>query len=327
MPCSRTASSGLKSNERHQAHTLPHVVQELQQTFGEELLTDSEWEQFVPRFTGDPAAVLTKRIAEQEAAVTKAATSDGTTPSPTTTTDDLQKCGLPVLKAAYEDVGKLISADQKNLQRLKQLNDLHKTQVTKKERLEADLKRAGGSETRLNAILAERAKLYGRFFELIIEQCDILTDLYAPLATHLADASSSANKLSLRVVRSVDVDAWARAGEELLDLRKNGKFRGRGSLSEAAGKQLLSAWQNGTADEVVAALEAFRAENDESLIAQSPRRTRKRRVPRVDSPAGAVALLDGTHSGSLQHRIRKRTNHTTLPRYTGHRPSAAVPRP
>jgi hypothetical protein len=36
-------------------------------------------------------------------------------------------------------------------------------------------------------VLAERAKLYGQFFELIIEQCRILSDLYAPLADRLRE--------------------------------------------------------------------------------------------------------------------------------------------
>ena len=96
-----------------------------------------------------------------------------------------------------------------------------------------------------------------------------MSDLYAPLADRLSGASSSARKLSLRVVRSVDVDAWAQAGEQLLDLRKNGKFRGRGALAEAAREHLLAAWQEGTSAEVANAMEAFRASNDESLLEQS----------------------------------------------------------
>ena len=255
--------------ERYQTEVLPRVVQELQQTFGSDILTDDEWKQFVPQFAGDPGVVVARRIKSQEALVRGVTASEGATPTQTASAQDLSKCGLEVLKQEYERVGVLIGADQKNVQRLRQLNDLHKTQETKLQRLQEDLKRAGESPGRMNAILAERAKLYGRFFELVIEQCQILADLYAPLADHLSDAASSASKLSLRVVRSIDVEGWAEAGERLLDLRKTGKFRGHGALAQAARGHLLAAWQDGTATEVAEAMESFRAAYNDSLLEQS----------------------------------------------------------
>jgi hypothetical protein len=117
--------------------------------------------------------------------------------------------------------------------------------------------------------LAERAKLYERFFELITEQCDILADLYAPLDAKLEGASNSASKLRLKVVRSVDVDKWACDIEGLLDLRKNGEFRGRGASAEIATEDLLPAWQTGTAAEAATAMEAFRTRYNQALLDQS----------------------------------------------------------
>lgn len=254
---------------RYQTQVLPRVVQEIRKSFEPGILTEGEWEQFVPQFAGDPAAVVSQRTALQEAAIRKTAESKGAQPTQSASAENLRRCGLDALKKEHEQVGQLIGVDQKNLQRLKQLNDLYKTGSTKRQRLEEDLKRANESPERLNAILAERAKLYGQFFDLIIEQCGILSDLYAPLADRLSGASSSARKLSLRVVRSIDIDAWAEAGEKLLDLRKNGKFKGRGALAEAAREHLLPAWQEGTSAEVATAMEAFRASNDESLLSQS----------------------------------------------------------
>jgi AAA domain, putative AbiEii toxin, Type IV TA system len=255
--------------ERYRTQVLPRVVQEIRQSFEPGILTEGEWEQFVPQFAGDPAAVVRQRIASQQTSIRQVAEGERVPPVQGATAEDLRKCGLDALKREHEQVGQLIGVDQKNQQRLKQLNDLHKTEETRRQRLEEDLKRASESPQRLAAVLEERAKLYGQFFELIIEQCRILSDLYAPLADRLSGASSSARKLSLRVVRSVDVDAWAQAGEKLLDLRKNGKFRGRGALAEAAREHLLAAWQEGTSAEVARAMEAFRASNDESLLAQS----------------------------------------------------------
>ena len=254
---------------RYQTQVLPRVLQDLQQSFGSDLLTEDEWKQFVPQFAGNPGAVVEQRIKAQATLVKQVTESEGATPTQSAAAADLRKCGLDALKQEHERVGLLIGADQKNLQRLRQLNDLYKTQETKLQRLQDDLKRASESQDRIKEILEERAKLYGRFFELVIEQCQILADLYAPLADHLSGAASSASKLSLRVVRSVDVDTWADAGERLLDLRKGGKFRGRGALALAAREHLLAAWQDGTATEVAEAMESFRDVNDASLLEQS----------------------------------------------------------
>jgi len=65
------------------------------------------------------------------------------------------------------------------------------------------------------------------------------------------------------------VEAWARTGEQLLDLRKNGKLCGRGALAEAASRTLVPGWTDGSAAEVAAAMEAFRSEYDQSLLDQS----------------------------------------------------------
>jgi hypothetical protein len=255
--------------KRYGTQVLPRVVQELKQSFGPNILTEDEWSQFVPQFVGDPDAVVEQRMGSQERLVKQVAASEGLAFTQSSTIEELSKCALGALKKEHERVGLLIGSDKKNLQRLRQLNDLHKTQEAKQQRLQEDLKRANESQEHLEGILEERATLYGRFFELIIEQCEILSDLYAPLADRLSNASSAASKLSLRVVRSVDVDAWAQAGERLLDLRKNGKFKGRGALAEAAREHLLTAWQEGTAAEVAKSMEAFRADYDASLLEQS----------------------------------------------------------
>jgi energy-coupling factor transporter ATP-binding protein EcfA2 len=255
--------------ERYQTQVLPRVVQELQQSFGSDLLTDEEWKQFVPQFAGNPSVVVEQRINTQAILVKQVTESEGATPIQSSTAADLGTCGLDALKQEHERVGLLIGTDKKDVQRLRQLNDLYKTQETKLHRLKDDLQRASESQGRIKAILEERAKLYGRFFELVIEQCQILADLYAPLADHLSGAASSASKLSLRVVRSVDLDEWAEAGERLLDLRKVGKFRGHGALAQVAQEHLLTAWQEGTATEVAEAMESFRAANDASLLDQS----------------------------------------------------------
>ena len=91
-----------------------------------------------PSLPGDPGIVVKQRIVSQQASVKQVVESEGASPTQSTTVEDLGKCSLDALKNEHERVGLLIGVDQKNQQRLKQLNDLHKTQVTKRQRLEEE---------------------------------------------------------------------------------------------------------------------------------------------------------------------------------------------
>ena len=254
---------------RYAADVLPQHLADLKREFGPAGLADEDWDAFALRFAGDPQSVVDARIAANGAAIQRAEQRTGSAPDPAWTEDQLAQCSLDSLKAARIAVGQQIGIDKKNMQRLHQLNQTHSTQDARRRRLEEDLERANGSLERLHAILAERARLYERFFDLTIERCSILDDLYEPLQSKLVSAASSASKLRLRVIRDVDVDTWALAGEQLLDLRKNGRFRGKGALADAARARLLPAWREGGADAVAEAMESFRAEYDDDLLAQS----------------------------------------------------------
>lgn len=255
---------------RYAVEVFPQLVVDLKRVHREVALTAEEWGSFLPTFTGNPEALLSTKLAAEDAHIKAVEERSKTEPTASLTPEELRTCALDALKAEREKVGELIGVDQKNVQRLKQLNDAHATTETKRRRLAEELVRAEASSERLRESLRERGELYGRFFELVIEQLNILQELYAPLEGVLAASGSSAKKLSLKVVRTVDVDAWADAGEEqLLDLRKNGKFRGRGALASVAREVLLPAWRGGSAPHVVAAMEQFRSEHDESLLMQA----------------------------------------------------------
>lgn len=78
--------------------------------------------------------------------------------------------------------------------------------------------------------------------------------MYAPIKTRIDAAEGSLSKLSFSVRRQVDIEAWARAGEELLDLRTTGPFKGRGELLRIAREALLPAWSTGNATQAANAL-------------------------------------------------------------------------
>jgi hypothetical protein len=92
------------------------------------------------------------------------------------------------------------------------------------------------------------------FATLVLEE-DLLRELYRPL-----DAAVRGDRvrglLRLAVARSVDIGAWAQAGEAIFDLR-TGPFQGRGSLAAAAESELGSAWRSGSPGEVRASIARF----------------------------------------------------------------------
>jgi ATPase subunit of ABC transporter with duplicated ATPase domains len=71
-------------------------------------------------------------------------------------------------------------------------------------------------------------------------------------------------------VRIADTTTWAKAGEEHLDLRLQGNFRGRGTLEQLANEDLKTPWEAGDADRVSAAMKAFREKNQEALLDDAP---------------------------------------------------------
>lgn len=255
--------------ERYEADVFRRLHADLKRVFADAGLNDGEWARFAPAFSADPREVLATRISAQQQSIDDIQQGSGTTPTVTLPEVQLVHCSLQALKSEREAVGQQIGVDQRNVQRLEQLNQQAATQEARRRRLEEEVARAEQSPSRLQGILAERGGLYQQFFELITEQTAILSELYEPLAETLQKATTSAGKLRLRVVRDVDLDAWAREGELLLDLRKNGKFRGRGALGQAAREALLPAWQGGTAADVAAAMEMFRSEHDKTLLDQS----------------------------------------------------------
>src|SRR3546814_5246289 len=74
----------------------------------------------------------------------------------------------------------------------------------------------------------------------------VLEELYAPLMARLGASSGTLKKLSFSVARTADVEQWADVAEDgLIDLRKTGSFRGKGTLKKKAKEVLKSAWKPG----------------------------------------------------------------------------------
>jgi hypothetical protein len=190
-------------------------------------------------------------------------------PTPTSTEEQLRVIAMESLSATFLKVTEEIGVDKDNQRKLKQLDERIASRQVELKKLDDEIALFTDADERLMKLLGERSKCYEEFFEMLVTEGAALARLYGPLEDVLKQGTGGIKKLELAVVRRVNIDEWAERGEELLDLRKNGRFRGRGALAEEAKKCLLPAWQSGSATDVAKAMDQFRADFDEAFRVQS----------------------------------------------------------
>ena len=137
-------------------------------------------------------------------------------------------------------------------------------------KLDKEIELARRADARIQELIEGRKSAYAGVFDAIIEEERELSELYAPLQANLGAQGGELSKLSFSVRRSVDVDSWAARGESLLDLRKLGPFKGKGTLQDNARSELALAWGRGTSVEVAEAMALFRDKHEKALIEHAP---------------------------------------------------------
>lgn len=253
----------------------PEMLRQVQARHSNSGLDAKMWDEFLLVYKGDVDKSLTAYIAWADQQVTKlngVAPPAGNPSVPLIADDaDLEALQLAPIAAEMARLEALFSADKAVrtqyaalTARIAQENGVLKT-------LESRLTDAQGAAERRKALQTERDGAYGRVFEAITSEQSALAALYAPLMARLAASSGTLKKLSFSVRRVADVRQWGSFAEEnLLDRRKAGPFYGRDSLITAATQSLKSAWENGSAADVQAAMTAFMAEYLKDLLAHAP---------------------------------------------------------
>lgn len=260
------------------ARQMPAKLAELKRTHADAHLTDAEWEPFALRFSGDVDATMNAKHASVEAAISTLTGRDssgrGAPAVPATPLfpedADLTTIPLSTLNAEADRLRGLIGLDEAKSQKLRALD----TKVARDEialsQLAERIADARAAPERITALFEQRKTDYATIFDAILDEETQLNDLYAPLRATLGAQEGVIAELSFSVRRVVDVDRWAERGEQLLDLRSRGPFRGRGALVAAAREQLLQAWRTGSSDDVADAMVRFREKHDAALLAHSP---------------------------------------------------------
>jgi energy-coupling factor transporter ATP-binding protein EcfA2 len=184
---------------------------------------------------------------------------------------DLTTLSLSVLEAEKERLAKLMSVDV-NIQRQFSAISQKISQETSALNVAAEnLKDCRGARTRLIENNQHREDSYKRSIEAIIAEEVVLKDLYAPLLLRLEAASGTLQKLSFSVRRVADIKKWAYEAEEnLIDMRKQGVFKGAGSLIEKAEEMLKEPWETGSVEDIIASMSEFRSLYQKALLEHAP---------------------------------------------------------
>lgn len=253
-----------KTRERHKASGLP----------------PEDWNPFLMDFKGDVDNLLKKHLASAQKGMRDwKGTSLPTESEPNVALirDDatLTDQPLALLEGEIARIEKLVSVDRDTASKFAALSKRITEENLALERLKEKLADCEGAKERITLLRQEREDAYKRVFDAIVSEETVLRELYKPLMSRLDKAASTLSKLSFSVSRQADLDRWADAGEQLLDLRIQGPFKGRGTLHQIAEISLKRAWETGAPKTVSAAMEKFLNDNRNALLEHSP-------VPKAD---------------------------------------------
>ena len=237
-------------------------------------LDDAQWSQFTADFVGDVDTTLTRALDEAEAGHGAIVGVEAHRDEDERTLDgldvsQLRSRSIAELAAERQRLEHLVGLDAQRTKRLAQLNEQLATLRSRIAKLNEAISYAAGADARIAELNTQRLSSYAAYFDALLEEEQELNSLYEPLGSMIAGFGSSVAKLRFSVRRAVDVEHWAAAGEELLDLRTAGVFRGIGELARIAAAELLPAWLTGNGREVAEALRAFSVKYSSDLRRQS----------------------------------------------------------
>lgn len=273
----KVRSLGLLQQGVRSARTvdLPRITARLRDQNGDAGLDEPTWKEFEIAFVGDVDRILAERISSAEAS-RSAIAGASTAPSPAEAKrfDQLDEVGLRKLtvadlQAERARLEKLAGVDTARSKRLVALSEQQGRETAKVERIKIEIQAAEAADGVIAGLSDERLDCYASYFDALLEEESELNQLYAPLAEILTESKDSVSKLRFAVRRSVDLEGWAGQGELLLDLRRDGPFRGQGALARVVAESLVTAWTTGDGAAAAAAIRKFVVRNSRGLRDQS----------------------------------------------------------
>jgi hypothetical protein len=182
----------------------------------------------------------------------------------------MEEVPLNLLDKEIERLRKLIGIDSENAKIFRRLTEKNSRDEAALAKLDREIEMAEKADVKIAELVESRRASYAAVFEGILEEEKELASLYEPLKQSLQSEPGALGNLTFSVHRTADVLSWATNGENLLDLRKNGPFKGKGALLEAAEEELRAAWENGSSSDVSEAMSRFREANERALTDHAP---------------------------------------------------------
>jgi len=262
----------VKNLRRNQA---PEALRQAQSRHTNSGMSAEQWASFLLDYKGPVDTDLAEYVKWVDG---KIADLKGTAPAPGDPNTpyfpddtDLSALSQAMLEAEMARLEKLVSADKETQRRYTALSGNIATETAALQTLSQKLNDAKGAHERARELQTQREEAYGRAFDALVGEQSVLEDLYAPLMARLAAASGTLKKLAFSVARVASVEHWASQAEDgLIDLRKAGAFRGKGTLLQKATEVLKGAWETGDAASVIAAMAEFRRLYQKDLLDHSP---------------------------------------------------------
>ncbi len=253
----------------------PEMLRQAQTRHASSGMEAKQWDEFLLTYKGDVDKSLAAYVAsaDREAAKLNGVASPPGDPNVPLIADNADLADLPLapIMAEMTRLEALFSADKLVRDQYTALTGRIAQENSALQTLETRLTDAQGAAARRRALQTERDDTYGRVFNAIINEQNVLAGLYAPLMARLAASSGTLKKLSFSVRRIADVKAWGFTGEEeLLDRRRAGPFYGQGSLVAVATQALKPAWEIGSAADVHAAMTTFIGKYLNDLLSHAP---------------------------------------------------------
>jgi hypothetical protein len=262
----------VKDLRRNQA---PEALRQAQARHTQSGMSAEQWAAFLLDYKGPvdtDLAGYVKWVDGKIAELKGTATAPGDPNTPYFQDDtDLSTLSQAVLEAEMARLEKLVSADKETQRRYSALSGSIARETAALQTLTEKLKDAQGAKDRARELQTQREEAYGRAFDALVAEQAVLEELYSPLMARLAVTSGTLKNLSFSVARVANIEQWASEAEDgLIDLRKAGAFRGKGTLLQKANEVLKGAWETGDSAAVIAAMAEFRRLYQKDLLNHSP---------------------------------------------------------
>lgn len=262
-------------------------------------LSDSQWDRFRMSFDGEIYGLLsdlTRRIQEKTKRLREKV--DGVDYSSTALKD------LPynVLVERETELEKTIGFDKKRQQKYDREKLIAENQQQELKSVAELIENGATADPEIERLKTRVFETYEGIFDAFESERAILLELYAPLDASMRAQTGAIASLDFVVERDVDVDAWVKRGEQLLDLRRKSAFKGKGNLELLVAEHIKDAWVTGTPAEVRSRMKRFRDAFDDEIKDAMP--SNLNRTERKQWLSDVSTWLYDTGHISLRYSIR-----------------------